>query len=159
MKNTMTMGMALALGIGVLLSATSGATGTGQMDKGMMKDGSMTVAGCVAAGKEAGRYMLTNAMMAGMMDKEMMDKGKMDKDKMQPGMGGHMMAYELVGGDLKAHMGHKVEVTGTMSKSDMEKMDKMRKMGMERMAGTSDKDMQALKLNVTSVKRVSATCP
>jgi len=83
----------------------------------------------------------------------------MSKDKMQPGMSGHMMSYELVGGDLQAHMGHKVEVTGTMSKSDMEKMDKMRKMGMEKMAGTSDKDMQALKLNVTSVKMVSATCP
>jgi len=126
--------------------------------------------------------MLTNAMMmGGMMGKEMMGKDKemmgkdkemmgkdkemMGKDKMQPGMGGHMMSYELVGGgDMKAHMGHKVEVTGTMSKSDMERMHKMGsmdtmdkgKMDKDKM---SDKDMKPMKLNVKSVKMTSATCP
>ena len=35
-----------------------------------------------------------------------------------------MMSYELAGDDLKAHMGHKVEVMGTMSKKDMDSMAK-----------------------------------
>ncbi|MBA3296846.1 MAG: hypothetical protein H0U19_07910 [Acidobacteria bacterium] len=104
--------------------------------------------------------MLTNAMMMdSMMGKEM------DKDKMKdPAMAGHqMMSYELVGGsDLKAHMGHKVEVTGTMSKMDMDRMKKTHTMEMDKdkkdkmeMGKMSDK---AMKLNVKSVKMVSETC-
>ena len=157
------IGMVVALGAGGVVSAQSGATGKGQMDKGMMKEGSMTVTGCVTAGKDAGQYMLTNAMMTG----GTMDK-TMDKDKMQAGMSGRMMSYELVGGDnLRAHMGQKVEVVGSLSKSDMEKMRKMGrmdkmdedKMGKAKMGGMSDKDMNAMKLNVKSVKMVSASCP
>ncbi len=156
MKKQLTaIGMAVAFSIGGVASGQSSGMDKGQMDKGM-KDGSMTMSGCIAAGKDSGQYMLTNAMrMGGMMDKE-----KMPKDNMQPGMSGHMMSYELVGGDLKAHMGHKVEVTGTMSKSDMDKMykmssmDKMDKEKMDKM----DKDMKPMKLNVKSVKMVSESC-
>lgn len=145
--------MGLAVGAGA-----SAQTAKGQMDKSMMKNGPMTVSGCVTAGTGAGEFMLSNAMM--MMDKAM-DKEMMDKDKMsQPGMAEHMMSYQLVGGhDLKAHLGHKVEVMGTVSKSDMEKSSKMDKMG------TTDKDkmahdqMKAMKLKVSSVKMISATCP
>ncbi len=165
MKNQLaTMGMVMALGLGVV-SAQSGTMDKGQMEKGMTKDGSMTMTGCVAAGNEAGRYLLTNAMMmGGMKDKEMMNsKDKMPKDKTQPGMGGHMMSYELVGGgDMRMHMGHKVEVTGTMSKSDMARMHKMGSMDQMdkgKMAGMPDKDMNPMKLNVKSVKMVSASCP
>jgi hypothetical protein len=136
--------VALAFGAGVSVFA--------QMDKKPMpptaKAGEMAVSGCVAAGKDAGQYMLTNAMM---MDKEHMKK---------PGMGAdHMMTYELVGGELKPHVGHKVEVMGTMSKMDMDhmaKMGKMEPMGKDKMA---DKDMKAMKLTVASVKMVAATCP
>ncbi|MFN2446723.1 MAG: hypothetical protein ABR606_14210 [Vicinamibacterales bacterium] len=152
------MCMATLVSVGAGLSAQSGTMPKDQMDKkDMMKEGQTMVSGCVAAGKSAGQYMLTNAMMmGGMMDKEM------DKDKMaKPGMSGdHMMSYELVGGDVKAHMGHKVEVMGTMSKTDMDymaKMGKMDKMAKDKMM--ADKDMKAMKLNVTSVKMVSATCP
>jgi len=156
-----TIGIVVALGAGGVVSARSS-----QMDKGMKKDGAVTVSGCLTAGKNSGHYMLTNAMMMGsMMGKEMMDKDKMSKDKMEPGMSGHMMSYDLVGGgDLKAHLGHKMEVTGTMSKSDMDKMHKMGsmsqmekdKMEKEKM----DKGMmaEAMKLNVKSVKMVSESC-
>jgi len=162
MKNLLpAMCIVMAFTVGTGLSAQSGAMDKGQMDrKGMMKDGQMMVSGCVAAGKSTGQYMLTNAMMMGGMmgkDKEMMDKDKM-KD---PAMAGHMMSYELVGGgsDLKAHMGQKVEVTGTMSKMDMDKMGKMDQMNqMEKDKMMSDKDMKSMKLNVKSVKMVSATC-
>lgn len=138
-------------------AAQSGSMEKGQMDKkGMMKDGAMmTVSGCVSAGAGSGQYMLTNAMMSsGMMDKE-----KMDKEMNKPDMAGMHMSYELVGGEnLKAHMGHKVEVTGTMSQSDMGRMkkDTMGKTGsMDKMAG---KDMKAMKLNVKSLKMISASC-
>ncbi len=159
MKRQLTMfGMVMALGVNGAVFAQADATRKGQMDKGMMMDGSMTMTGCVAAGKQSGQFMLTNAMMMGGMD-----KGKMAKDNMQPSMSGHMMSYELVGGDnMKAHMGHKVEVVGTMSKADMDRMHKMGsmdKMDQGKMAGMSDKDMTAMKLNVKSFKMMSANCP
>ena len=113
------------------------------------KAGEMTVSGCVAEGKDEGQYMLTNATTT--------SGGKMAADKMSSDTkGAHMMSYELVGGtNLKAHVGHKVEVTGSMAKMDaMPKTDKMAKDKM-----SADHDMQAMKLNVASVKMVSATCP
>ena len=158
--------MVTVFGLGAAVSAQSGTMAKDQMDKNatMQKDGQMTVSGCVTAGKDAGQFMLTNAMMmgGGMMNKDSMDKDSMNKDSMKPGMSGdHMMSYELVGGtNLKAHMGHKVEVMGSMSKMDMEHMGKMGKMDkMAQDKAMSDKDMKAMKLNVSSVKMISATCP
>jgi hypothetical protein len=74
------------------------------------------------------------------------------------------MTYDLTGGDLKAHLGHKIEVTGSadgkmVDKGKMDKMEKDKmsndkmmdkdKMGMSDMHGT---------LQVKSVKMISATC-
>ena len=125
--------------------------------KPMMKDGPMTVSGCVATVTGASGYTLTNVMhMGGGM------AGMEKKDNMKPAMSGHPMTYRLVGGDLKAHVGHKVEVTGTMSKADMDHMAKMD----QQMAGETkpgDKmaadQMKAMTFTVASVKMVAATCP
>ena len=162
----------------VTLACNAGASVFAQMPKEqmgkkpMMKDHEMTVSGCVAAGKDAGEYMLTSAMMMGAADHQMgkdpMNKDQMGKDHMtKPATSGehmamsgeHMMSYQLVGGDLKAHLGHKVEVMGTMSRMDMERMGKMDKMDqMAKDKAMSDKAMKAMKLNVTSVKMIAATC-
>ena len=156
------MCMATMFGIGAGVAAQSDSMAKDQMGKKDMKP--VSVSGCVTAGMDAGKYMLTNAMMMkpGMKAKDGMAKD-MEKDpSMKAGMAGDhmMMSYELVGGsDLKAHLGHKVEVMGTLSKSDMDhmaKMDKMDKMAKDKMM--ADKDMKAMKLNVTSVKMTSATC-
>ena len=150
------MCVATMFGVGAGLAAQSDSMAKDQMDKGMMKDGQMTVAGCVTAGKGMGQYMLTNAMMTGApMAKDTMAT----KDKMKPEMSAdHVMrSYELVGGtDLKAHVGHQIEVMGTMSKKDMDGMAKMEKMDKDKMK--ADKDMKAMKLNVKSFKMISATC-
>ncbi len=160
--------MATVFGLGAAVSAQSGAMAKDQDKNAMTKDGQMTVSGCVAAGKDAGQFMLTNAMnMGGMMNKDSMNrdamnKETMEKDKMaKPGMsGGHMMSYELVGGsNLKAHMGHKIEVMGTMSKMDMDNMSKMGKTDPMAKDKAMADDMKAMKLNVSSFKMISATCP
>ena len=125
------------------LMGAAAAAQTGSMDKmdkdKMAKDKMgkpMMVTGCVAAGSETGHYMLTNGMMAGD------TTGK---------------SYDLMGGELKAHVGHKVEVTGTM---DGGKMGKDKMMDKDKM--TKDKmamsDMHTA-LHVTSVKMIAATCP
>ncbi|CAN5712709.1 hypothetical protein BH18ACI5_BH18ACI5_26780 [soil metagenome] len=158
------MCMATMFGVGAGVSAQSGSMAKDQMDKkDMMKDGQVTVAGCVMAGTDSGHYMLSNAMMMshGMMDKDKMAKDTMAKpDAMKHEMAGdHMMSYELVGGDVKDHVGQKVEVMGSFSKSDMDRMGKMEKMDkMEKDKMMADKNMKAMKLNVKSVKMVAATC-
>jgi hypothetical protein len=159
------MCVATIFGIGVGVSAQSDSMAKDQMGKKDMKN-PVTVSGCLTAGMDAGKYMLTNAMTMkpGMMKKDSMGK-EMDHDKMKPGMAEDhmMMSYELVGGsDLQAHVGHKMEVTGSLSKSDMDHMAKMNKTEkmdkMEKDKMMANKDMKPIKLNVTSVKMVSANC-
>ncbi|MEO7192669.1 MAG: hypothetical protein ABI051_16580 [Vicinamibacterales bacterium] len=163
-KSLSAMCLVTAFGVGTGVYAQSTPMAQASMDKATAaKAGEMTMSGCVMAGADANRFMLTNAMKAGgMMEKDQMNQPGMAGQSGQAGMtGDHMMSYELVGGtNLKAHMGHKVEVTGTMSKMDMDRMtsmDKMDKMAKDKMM--SDKTMQAMKLNVTNVKMVAATCP
>ncbi len=136
---------ACVLGVSGIATAQTGTAG--KMDKDMMSK-EMKVTGCVAqSGGDMGHYMLNNAMMA--------DTAGMKKDSMP--MKGDMkaMSYMLMGGDLKAHVGHKVEVTGTMadSKMDAPSKDKMAKDPMAK--GMAD----AQTLTVKSVKMIAATCP
>ena len=139
----------------LVCSAAISAAQSGTMDKKKMMDHPVTVTGCVTAGAMAGDFTLTHAMPV---DSKMMDKDKMDSDKgrtmpMDKGKmaGEHMMSFALKGGtDLKAHLGHKIEVKGTTDKpmSDMKPM-----------TGMDDKAMKPMVLTVTSVKMISATCP
>ena len=132
MKRLMTtLSFACLLGMGTA-AAQSGSTEKMEKDK-MSKDKMnkpMMVTGCVEAGPETGHYMLSNGMMAG----DTMGK-----------------AYALMGGDLKAHVGHKVEVTGTLDKKDA--MGKMK--AKDSMAKD---DMKSSTLKVQSVKMLSDSC-
>lgn len=154
MKKTLAvMCVTLACSAGVGMFAQTPAA---QMDSKMkMKDGAMTMSGCIATGMDGKGYMLNNAMHVGMpMDKPMAKP--MDKPAMPPG---HMMSFELAGADVKAHMGHKVELTGTLSKADKDHMDKMMKMDQkDKDKMMADPKMKAMKFTVTAVKMISATC-
>ena len=133
----------------LMSGAAAAQTSMDKKDKMMDKDKMgkpMMVTGCVAAGSEAGHYMLTNGMMAG----DTMGK-----------------SYDLMGGELKAHVGHKVEITGTMDDGKMMGKDKMSK---DKMSGDKmDKDKMSKDktgmaemhsgLHVKSVKMLAATCP
>ena len=115
--------------------------------KGKMEMKEMKVTGCVAQGSHMGQFMLNNAMMSGDMKDMKKDDMKM-KDGMKP------MSYMLKGGDLKAHVGHKVEITGTMGD------DKMAQgLDVQRTSMAKDKMMAAKVLTVKSVDMISATCP
>lgn len=105
-----------------------------------MKPGAVTVSGCVAEGAPAGHFMLNNATM-------MMPDAKKEGSSTMPTTGDKSMAsYMLVGGEnLKAHVGHKVEVSGTLETPGQPD---------EKTPGT-----KAAELRVQSVKMVSATCP
>jgi tRNA A37 methylthiotransferase MiaB len=132
--------LVVAVGCTVTAAAQSG-MGADKMAKDKMaKDApkTVTVSGCVA--EADGHYMLNNATMAD--------------------MAGAPMSYQLTGGTLKPHIGHKVEVTGMMKPMAKEKMGKesmakapMAKEGMK-------KDAMAMNgtLAVTSLKMVAPTC-
>ncbi len=90
-------------------------------------DKAMTVTGCVAVATDAGHYMLKNAMMTG------------DKTG---------RSYDLDGGDMKAHVGHKVAITGTVEAATMAGKT-MTKAQMANMHST---------LHVQSMKMVAASC-
>ncbi len=92
------------------------------------KTGPITVTGCVAAGAKAGQYVLNNGTLAG---------------------DATAKSYSLSGGQLKAHVGHKVAVTGTLKAAAMPKDHKMSKEAMAAMPGV---------LQVKTVKMVAATC-
>lgn len=130
--------IAAMCGVCAIGAVVASAAQTENMDKKIEKDAkSMSVTGCVA--EHDGHYMLNNAMMAGAM-----------KDDMKP------ISYALTGGDLKAHVGHKVEVTGMMdSKMDKDKMDKAKMMDKDH---ATMSDMRGT-LDVKSVKMMSMTCP
>jgi hypothetical protein len=141
MKNVTAVCCATLLSVAGL----SAQSGTMAKDKDKMMSEAMTMTGCVAQGAN-GHFMLTNAMKAGEM------KGSMPAD-MKP------MTYDLMGGELKAHVGHKVEVTGMMAdKMDAGKLGKDKTSTTAVAGETMSGDMHE-GITVKSVKMVAATCP
>jgi hypothetical protein len=114
--------------------------GTMAEEKVAKKAPTVTVTGCVAEGTMADHYMLNNAMMSA--------DGMMKNDAMSAD---HPTSFALSGGDLKPHIGHKVEVTGTLSKMGQTDKDKM-----SPMAESAPKEPT---LKVKTVKMLSSTCP
>ena len=100
-----------------------------------------TITGCVA--QSDARYRLDHAVVATDPDVDAQNRPGTEANATPK-----MVSYALVGADVKLHLGHKVEVTGTIS-SDKTSKDIAGVPGMK-IVGT---------LNVTSVKMVSKTCP
>lgn len=129
-----------------------------------------TLSGCVAAQTGGSGYQLTNATINGADVTERKTAPEGGQGGAQVGhaamTGGH--TYELVGGDVKAHVGHKVEVTGivlTTGKDVLAKTGTPEKapgttgqgtMAKEKMTSDGAKSMR---ITVASVKMISATCP
>lgn len=136
------MAMGVATAICSMSSLVAAQTGGAMKKDAMGKE--MMVTGCVAQGVDMNHFMLNNATMAGAMD--------MKKESMP--MGDKPMSYMLMGNNLKAHVGHKVEVTGMMEEK---KMDTMSKETMPKDAMGKDMAMGPM-LTVKSIKMLSASC-
>lgn len=135
-------GAAVIVGFAVTLGAQAEhKTMSGAMEKSGMKN--VMVTGCVA--ESGGTYMLDHAMMSADMKKtKAADMSANSK----------VLSYALMGGELKAHVGHQVEVTGTMAPSDMSHS----KMNEGSMNKDSMATMKTGTLNVKSVKMIATTC-
>jgi hypothetical protein len=110
------------------------------------KDGAKlsTITGCVA--QSGALYRLDQAIIGA--DPDVDTQSRPSPEVSRPPK---MLSYALIGDDLKAHLGHKVEVTGTIT-SDRTLTDTTATKGIPGMtpAGT---------LHVKSVKMVAETCP
>ena len=154
----MTRLMTAACVVGLMGTVAAAQMPMDKMGKGKMAKDKMgapiTVTGCVAEGTDAEHFIIAHGMMPGE------TTGK---------------PYDLMGGALKAHVGHTVAVTGTLKTGTMPANGKMG-MGKEKMpmdhsegehgkakdkmaAGTMAAAVPHTALHVTSVKMVSATCP
>ena len=124
------LGMTTLVTCGVLLAGIL-ATAADHQKKGKKSNGAMTVSGCLQKGTEANTYMLTNVSSGG--------------------------SYELIGApasmNLAPHVGHRIEVTGSVAKAS--KAAKM-----EGAKGAEKKEEKGERhLQVRSFKMMSPTCP
>ena len=131
------MALFLAGCVGVAQAAPQNAPAT----KGTVKPS--TITGCVA--QSGGAYRLDHAIVA--TDPDVDTQGRPAPEASPTPK---MISYTLLGGDLKAHVGHKVEVTGTLSSDTSSK------------AAAEIKAAPGMKLvgtlNVKSVKMIANTC-
>ena len=107
--------------------------------------------GCVAGATEAGRYLLTDAFLSGV------DTPSTAGTVGKAGSGKDVSfenspSYDLIGGHLKALVGHKVEVIGITSDTKLNNSDSLSS------AIGSSKHEKAT-LTVSSVKMIAAKCP
>ena len=106
--------------------------------------------GCVAGGREAGHYRLTDAILSG--DDTPATVGTVGR----VGSGRDVSfenspSFDLIGGDLKAFMGQKVEVVGITSDTKLNNSEAWS-------AAIASSTQEKATLTVSSVKRVAATC-
>ena len=103
-----------------------------------------TVVGCVA--QSSGTYRLDDAIISTDTDVDTQQRPSPEASATPK-----MLSYLLTGADVHAHVGHKVEVTGTVVSDKMSK------------AASDVKGAPGMKLigtlNAKSVKMVSVTCP
>jgi hypothetical protein len=139
--------MAMACSVGAVMAQSATTADKAQMkDHDKMKNGTVMVTGCVADKDAKGHYMLNNAMMAGS-----------DMSSTASASSSQAMSYTLSGGSFKDHVGHKVEVTGTIDHAKMKSGDKATGTS-GTTADTADKMAMSDTLKVKSVKMVSESC-
>jgi len=140
----------LVAGLAAVLSAQAPSS-NGKVDQKTIQSIRVKVIGCVAGGREAGRYRLTNAVLSG------------DDIPSTAGTGGkagsgkdvsfeNSPSFDLIGGRLKAHVGHKVEVIGITSDTKLNNSDSF-----SSAIGSSTHEKATL--TVSSVKMIAAKCP
>lgn len=116
----------------------------------------VTVTGCLSQGTEPGHYMLMKASAsgAGAASEATGTAGTASSTAPAP-----TVTYELMGGgDLKAHLGHKVEVVGTAAAPDMHKDTATSKEPAPRSAmGRGGSEIYGA-MNVTTVKMIASSC-
>ena len=149
-RKSLVASFGLVAGFAAALSAQA-TSSNGKGDQKPIQSIRVKVIGCVAGGSEAGHYRLTNAFLSG--DDIPSTAGTVGK----AGSGKDVSfenspSFDLIGGDLKAHMGHKVEVIGITSDTKLNNTDSFS-------SAIGSSTHQKATLTVSSVKMIAAKCP
>ena len=140
-----------ALVVGLVAAVSAQATSPdGTMNEKTIHSIRVKVIGCVTGGTEAGRYRLTHAVLSG--DDVPSTAGSAGKTGSGKDISfDNSPSFDLIGGDLKAHMGHTVEVIGVTSDTKLNNSD-----AFSSAIGSSTHEKATL--TVSLVKMIAATC-
>lgn len=149
-RDGLVVSLGLAAGLAAVLSAQVPSS-NGSVDQKTIQSIKVKVIGCVAGGREVGHYRLTNASLSG---------NDVPSTVGTVGTAGsgqdvsfeNSLSYDLIGRDLKAHMGHEVEVIGITSDTKLNKSDSFR-------SAIGSSTQEKATLTVSSVKMIATKCP
>jgi len=146
MKRELVTLVSIAFMSTMLVAAQSAPVRTNQAAPGVRAPSTVIVTGCVDDGGESGAYMLTRAEMRST------PKGRPTP---APDSGTVGIKYTLLGPELQAHVGHKVEVTGLLDPTS--KKGRAKSSAKDQATAT----IQAMNgtLTVQTLKMISPTCP
>ena len=149
-RNSLVASVGFVAGLAAALSAQV-TSSNGNVDQKTIHSIRVKVIGCVAEGSDAGHYRLTSAFLSG--DDIASTAGTAGK----AGSGKDVSfenspSFDLIGGRLKAHLGHKVEVIGITSDTKLDNRDSF-----SSTIGSSTHETATLTLS--SLKMMAATCP
>jgi hypothetical protein len=142
--------LGLVVGLTAALSAQVPSP-RGKADQKTIQSIRVNVIGCVVGGSEGGQYRLTNAVLSG--DDVLSTAGTAGK----VGSGKDISfenspSFDLIGGRVNAHVGHKVEVVGITGDTKLNNSD-----AFSSAIGSSNHERATL--TVTSVRMIAAACP
>jgi hypothetical protein len=122
----------------------------GKVDRKAVQSIRVKVIGCVAADAKAGRYILTGAVLSGDdVPSAVGTAGKKGSGKDLSFENSH--SYDLIGGRLKAHVGHEVEIIGITSDARLNNRDALS-------STTGSSKPEKATLTVDSVKMLAGKC-
>jgi hypothetical protein len=147
----------LLAGLAVAVASTSLTAQETAKPQTLTKD-SITVTGCLQAGTAPDTFTLSNVTQAAAATSATGTSGATATATATTGPKGTDTKYELVAGtvNLKPHVGHKVEITGTEAKGAMGTSGSTPSTSTPS-GGTAKADTK--KITVTAVKHVAASCP
>ncbi len=139
----------LVAGLAAVLSAQAPSS-IGKVDQKAVQSIRVKVIGCVADNAKAGRYILTGAFLSG--DDTPPTVGTAGKIGSGKDLSfENSLSYDLIGGRLKAHVGHEVEIIGITSDARLNNRD-----ALSSAIGSSTHERTTL--TVESVKMLRAKC-
>jgi hypothetical protein len=163
-RHSLAVSFGLVAGLVAALSAQA-TSSNGKVNPKTIQSIRVKVVGCVVGGTEAGRYRLTHAVLsgddipatAGTAGKAGSGKPATAGTAGKAGSGKDVSfenspSFELIGGQLKAHVDHNVEVIGITSDTKLNNSD-----AFSSAIGSSMHEKATL--TVSSVKMIAAKCP
>jgi hypothetical protein len=149
-RKSLAASFGLVAGLAAGLSAQAPSS-NGKVDQKAVQSIRVKVIGCVEGDAKAGRYILTGAFLSGGNDtpSTVGTAGKIGSGKDLSFE--NSLSYDLIGGPLKAHVGHEVEIIGITSDARLNNRD-----ALSSAIGSSKHEKTTL--TVDSVKMLAAKC-